>query len=182
MDEIELIHTVLEGNQTNFNLLIKRYESNVFRTAIGFLHNKEDAEEITQDVFIKVYQSLSTFSGKAAFSTWLYRITVNTSLNYLRKKKRKTFWIGLSEMLQIPSKDKPAETVITAQSEKTIIQQAIDKLPEKQRQAFVLSRYEELPQKQVADIMRISEGAVEQLILRAKSNLKKKLEKELEWP
>ena len=105
MHEVELIQSILYGNQQNFKLLIKKYEANVFRTAIGFLHNKQDAEEITQDVFVKVYQSLSSFRGKAAFSTWLYRITVNTCLNYLRKKKRRGFWIGLSDLLQIPSKD-----------------------------------------------------------------------------
>ncbi|MBK8785060.1 MAG: RNA polymerase sigma factor [Chitinophagaceae bacterium] len=182
MHESELIQSILDGNQQDFKLLIKKYETNVFRAAIGFLHNKQDAEEITQDVFVKVYQSLSSFKGKAAFSTWLYRITVNTSLNYLRKKKRRGFWIGLSDLLQIPSKDKQTETIITERSEKIIIQHAIDKLPEKQRLAFVLSRYEELPQRQVAEIMKITEGAVEQLILRAKSNLKKKFEKELEWP
>jgi RNA polymerase sigma-70 factor (ECF subfamily) len=182
MHEVELIQSILDGNQQDFKLLIKKFEVNVFRTAIGFLHNKQDAEEITQDVFLKAYQSLSSFRGKAAFSTWLYRITVNTSLNYLRKKKRKGFWIGLSDFLQIPSKDKQAETIITERLEKTIIQQAIDNLPEKQRLAFVFTRYEELPQKQVAEIMKISEGAVEQLLLRAKNNLKKKLEKEMEWP
>ena len=81
MHESELIQSILDGNQQDFKLLIKKYETNVFRAAIGFLHNKQDAEEITQDVFVKVYQSLSSFKGKAAFSTWLYRITVNTSLN-----------------------------------------------------------------------------------------------------
>ncbi|MGZ5245010.1 MAG: RNA polymerase sigma factor [Bacteroidia bacterium] len=162
--------------------MIKKYEANVFRTAIGFIHNKQDAEEITQDVFLKVYQSLSSLSGKGAFSVWLYRITVNTSLNYLRKKKRRGLWVLFTDLLQIPSKAKPAEAIITEKLEKTIIQQAIDKLPEKQRLAFILSRYEELPQRQVAEIMQISEGAVEQLIVRAKNNLKKKLEKDLERP
>ena len=179
MDEYELIQSILSGNQQDFKLLIKKYEANVFRTAIGFLHNKQDAEDITQDVFIKVYQSLSSFNGKAAFSTWLYRITVNSSLNFLRKKKRRGFWVALSELIQIPSKDKPGEIVLT---EKAIIQQAIDDLPDKQRKAFVLSRYEELPHIQIAEIMKITEGAVEQLLHRAKINLKKVLEKNLERP
>lgn len=178
MDEVELIQHILHQNHEDYAILIKRYQVNVFRTAIGLLHNKEDAEEITQDVFIKAYQSLASFNAKAAFSTWLYRITVNMSLNFLRKKKRKTFWTGLTEVLQLASKDKSAETIITERSENAVIQQALDTLPEKQRLAFVFARYEELPQKQVAEIMHISEGAVEQLLLRAKLNLKKILEKE----
>ncbi|MBL7739277.1 MAG: sigma-70 family RNA polymerase sigma factor [Chitinophagaceae bacterium] len=182
MDELELIRRVLEGNQQDFSLLIKKYEANVFRTAMGLLHSKEDAEEITQDVFLKVYQSLSSFNGRSAFSTWLYRITINSSINFLRKKKRRGFWTSLSDLLQIASNDRQAETIMTEKTEKAVIRQAINSLPEKQRLAFVLTKYEELPQKHVADIMRLSEGAVEQLILRAKSNLRKKLEKELEEP
>jgi RNA polymerase sigma-70 factor (ECF subfamily) len=178
MDEIELINQILKGNQQAYTILIKQYQANVFRTAMGLLHNKEDAEEITQDVFVKVYQSLSSFNGKSAFSTWLYRITVNTSLNYLRNKKHKRFWAGLSDILQVASKDKSAEAILTERSENAVIQQALDALPEKQRLVFVFTKYEELPQKQVAEIMNISEGAVEQLIIRAKTNLKKTLEKE----
>jgi RNA polymerase sigma-70 factor, ECF subfamily len=180
MHEAELIHSILEGNQQNYAILIKQYQANVFRTAMGLLHNKEDAEEITQDVFVKVYQSLSSFNGKAAFSTWLYRITVNTSLNYLQKKKRRRFWVGLSDILQVASKDKSVETIITERSENELVQQALDALPEKQRLAFVFTKYEELPQKQVAEIMNISPGAVEQLLLRAKVNLKKILEIKLD--
>ncbi len=179
MDEAELINSILNGNQQDFVLLLKKYQTGVFRTSMGLIHNTEDAEEITQDVFVKVYQLLSSFNGKAAFSTWLYRIAVNTSLNFLRKKKRKNFWIGLTDILQFASTDKSIETIITERSDKAIIQQALDALPEKQRLAFVFAKYEEMPQKQVADIMNISEGAVEQLLIRAKSNLKKILEKEL---
>lgn len=183
MQDIEMIQSILRGNKQDFGSLIKKYEKNVFRTAIGFLHNNEDAEDITQDVFVKIYQSLSSFNGKSAFSTWLYRITVNTSLNYLRKKKRRNLWVQLSDLLlQIPSTDKSPELYLSEKSEKATIQIAIDSLPEKQQQAFVLTRYEELPQKQVAEIMKISVGAVEQLILRAQNNLKKRLEKELERP
>ena len=178
MDDVELIHQILNGNQQDYSILIRQYQASVFRTAMGLLHNKEDAEEIAQDVFVKVYQSLSSYNGKAAFSTWLYRITVNTSLNFLRKKKRKTFWAALADMLQVASNDKSAEALLTERSDNAVIQQALDALPEKQRLAFVFTKYEELPQRQVAEIMNISEGAVEQLVIRAKNNLKKILEKE----
>lgn len=182
MNDGELIHSILQGNQRDYERLIQKYHPNVFRTAMGLLHNKEDAEELTQDVFIKVYQSLSTFAGKAAFSTWLYRITVNTGLTYLRKKKRQRIWVSLSSLFQQPSADKQPEVLVTEKSEREIIQQAIESLQQKQRIAFVLAKYEELPQKQVALVMGISEGAVEQLLLRAKYNLKKILGKKLPLP
>lgn len=175
MQDFDLIDSVVEGNQKDFERLIKIYESNVFRMSIGLLHNKEDAEEVTQDVFLKLYRSLSTFNKKSAFSTWLYRLTINTCINFIKKKKRKHFWTGLSEVFQLSYKEASAETRMIQTSENEIIKNAIDGLPHKQRLAFVLTKYEELPQKQVAAIMKLSEGAVEQLVSRAKNNLRKKL-------
>lgn len=175
MQDFDLIDSILSGNQKDFERLIKIYESNVFRVSMGLLHNKEDAEEVTQDVFLKLYHSLSTFNKKSAFSTWLYRLTINTCLNFLRRKKTKLFWTGLSEIFQISSKEASAETRMINRSEGEMIRRAIDGLPHKQRLAFVLTKYEELPQKEVAAIMNLSEGAVEQLVLRAKNNLRKNL-------
>ena len=177
MDDTELIQNVLHGNQRDFERLVEKYQSAVFRIAIGLLHNKEDAEEIVQDVFIKVYKSLSSFDAKAAFSTWLYRVTVNASLNVLRKKKRQKLWVELSDILQLRSKEKQADTLLIEQSDNDLIYQAMNELPAMQRVAFVLSKYEELPQAKVAEILHLSTGAVEQLIYRAKRNLKQKLEK-----
>lgn len=182
MQDVELIQSILGGNTRNYEQLVKKYQTNVFRTVIGMLHNKEDAEEITQDVFIKVYNSLSSFSGKSAFSTWLYRITINTSISHLRKKKRRGLWVELTNFFQFQSKEKPAETVLTEKNDKILIQQAIDSLPDKQKLAFVLTKHEELPQRQVAEIMEITEGAVEQLVVRAKANLRKKLETDIRNP
>lgn len=182
MQDVELIQSVLSGNQRNYEQLVKKYQTNVFRTAIGLLHNKEDAEEVTQDVFIKVFHSLSSFAGKSAFSTWLYRITINTSISYLRKKKRKGFWVELTGLFQAQSKEKHGEDIVNEKAERVLIQTAIDTLPDKQKLAFVLTKYEDLPQRQVAEIMEVSEGAVEQLVVRAKANLRKKLETAIRNP
>lgn len=182
MQDEELVHSILKGNQRDYERLILKYQSNVFRTAMGLLHNREDAEDITQDVFIKVFQSLRDFGGKAAFSTWLYRITINTSLNFIRKKKRQKLWLSLVAAFQQPSSGKQPDALIIEKSEREIIRNGIEHLREKQRIAFVLSKYEELSQKEVAAIMGISEGAVEQLLIRAKYNLKKKLENIIQRP
>lgn len=177
MDEYTLIQNILKGNPAEFERLIKIYQPNVFRTAMGLLHNKEDAEEITQDVFLKVYDSLPLFNQKAALSTWIYRVTINTSLNFLKKKKGNRLLVGLSALLGLASKEKQSEKLVTDKEEKDSIRKAMQELPGKQRLAFVLTKYEELPQRQVAEIMQISEGAVEQLVIRARNNLRKKLEK-----
>ncbi len=180
MHDEELIKSILNGERFGMKQLMEKYQPNVFRIAVGFVHNRDDADEIVQDVFVKVYQSLSAFNGKSAFSTWLYRISVNTSINYLRKQKRTGFWTSITELVQITSKEKAAETKLVEKSNAEMIRAAINALPVKQRIAFILMKYEELPQKEVAAVMHISEGAVEQLVHRARNNLKKNLENKLE--
>lgn len=175
MQDFDLIDSIIAGNQKDFERLITKYQPNVFRVSIGLLHNKEDAEEVTQDVFLKLYYSLGGFNKRSSFSTWLYRLTVNTTLNFLRRKERRRSWTRLSGIFQLSTTDSSPERRMVTHSDSELIRQAIDSLPEKQRLAFVLTKYEELSQKEVAPIMNISEGAVEQLVLRAKNNLRKKL-------
>ena len=177
MEEAESIKSILAGHTAEFTHLVKAYETSVFRIVMGFVHQKEDAEDITQEVFVKAFQSLDRFAGRSSFSTWLYRIAIHTSLNELKRRKRRTLWSMAADMLQLPSTNKNPEQALAEKTEQDEIRKAIDRLPEKQRMAFILSRYEELPQRDVALIMEISEGAVEQLLLRARDNLKKTLQR-----
>jgi RNA polymerase sigma-70 factor, ECF subfamily len=175
MQDFDLIDSVLDGNLKDFELLINKYQPSIFRLSIGLLHNREDAEELTQDVFVKLYHSLSTFNKRSAFSTWLYRLTINTCLNALKRKKKRQFWTVLSETLRFSSNEVSAEAAMINRSDDELIRQAIDNLPLKQRVAFIMTKYEDLPQREVATIMKLTEGSVEQLVLRAKTNLRKKL-------
>ena len=175
MSDEQLINDIISGNHAAFKSLMEKYQQQVFRTVMGFVHTKEDAEEVTQDVFIRIYQSLSTFQHNAEFSTWLYRITVNASLNALRSNRKNRLLQSLETIFSLRSEEKtPLEELEYAERNKRI-GEAIDSLPEKQRTAFILSRYEELPQKKIAAVMNRSEGAIEQLLQRAKENLQKKL-------
>lgn len=175
MSDEQLIREITAGNDAAFRTLMERYQRQVFRTVMGFVHMKEDAEDITQEVFIRVYQSLHTFQGESEFSTWLYRITVNMSLNFLRSNRKKRVLQSLETLFTLRSEEKsPLEELESAERDRRI-RKAIDTLPERQRMAFILSRYEELPQKKIAAVMNRSEGAVEQLLQRAKENLQKKL-------
>ncbi len=156
----------------------------IFRTCMGFLHNKEEAEDLAQEVFIQAYQSLERFRGNAAFSTWLYRIAVNASLNKLRKNRGNLLFRKIESAFNrekdtvysfpVPLADNPENLLITAEHREWV-KKALDSLPEKQRTAIVLSQYDELPQKEIAAIMKITEGAVEALIQRAKANLRIRL-------
>ncbi|MDY0098147.1 MAG: sigma-70 family RNA polymerase sigma factor [Bacteroidales bacterium] len=184
MDDKDAIALILKGDREKFRLLVEKYQQMVFRTCLGFVHNKEDADDLTQDVFIRAYQSLSRFKGNSAFSTWLYRIAVNASLNRIRKSPLNILFrkpgdtsANIKEednFYHLKDEDNP-EKILIRQEHVKMVHRALESLPENQRTAMVLSKYDELPQKEIAEIMKISEGAVEALLQRAKKNLREKL-------
>ena len=88
MNEIEFIQSLQQGNQQAFAELVELYKNKIFNTAIGILQNEHDAEEIAQEVFIEVFRSIKNFKNDSSLSTWIYRITVNKSLDHIRKSKR----------------------------------------------------------------------------------------------
>lgn len=180
MTDLEIINQVKAGDTEKFGLLVDKYQKMVFSTCIGYVHEKEDADDLTQEVFINAYQALPTFRGKSAFSTWLYRIAVNASLNHGRKKEPHGLLTRITsvfsrqgvneQVIEVSDTDNPEESLIR-QEEIEKLGRAIDSLPEKQRTAIILSKYEELSQREIAEIMDTTEGAVEALIQRAKANL-----------
>lgn len=184
MTDKEIINLILQGDLEKFSLLVERYQQMVFRTCMGFLHNKDDADDLTQEIFIRVYQSLPGFRNKSSFSTWLYRISINASLNTVRKSSGNPFIQSINRIFgsgenihsefDIPAMENP-ESIIIKNEHRIWVQKALDTLPENQRTAIILSKYDDLSQKEIAEIMNTTEGAVEALIQRAKSNLRKKL-------
>jgi RNA polymerase sigma-70 factor (ECF subfamily) len=184
MTDSEIIRLILNGDRQVFRMLVEKHQSMVFRTCMGFLHNKDDADDLTQEVFIQAYQSLKGFEGESAFSTWIYRIAVNASLNKVRKNSVNHIMFRLDALfgtarekenpLPVFDNENPESILIRNENDK-LVQKALDSLPENQRTAMVLSKYDDLSQKEIAEIMKTTEGAVESLIQRAKSNLKKKL-------
>ena len=174
--DLELIQSIAKGDQDAFRSFYKMFVAKVYNTALSFTKNEQEAEEITQDVFTKVFQNAHQFKGDSSPSTWVYRITVNTSLNLVKKKKRFSF-LSLSQTpAEIPAFDHPG--ILLEQKEKArLLFQVIDTLPDNQKTAFILSFVEELPRQEVADIMQLSLKAVESLLQRAKKNLRKELGK-----
>ncbi len=184
MTDNEVIKLILQGDKEKFRKLVEQYQQMVFRTCMGFLHNKDDADDLTQDVFIQAYQSLHRFKGDSAFSTWLYRIAVNASLNKIRKSPLKLilqrfdnstgFKNETEKYLSVSTEEDP-ENILIRQEHIEWVRRALDTLPENQRTAIVLSKYDDLSQKEIAEIMNTTEGAVEALMQRAKKNLREKL-------
>jgi RNA polymerase sigma-70 factor (ECF subfamily) len=183
MDDNEIIRLILKGERQIFRMLVEKHQSMVFRTCMGFLHDKDDADDLTQDIFVRAYQSLQSFKGEASFSTWIYRIAVNASLNRVRKNSGSPIFQRIDSYFQSDKEKEISplfdtanpESILISQENNKLVQNALDSLPENQRTAIILSKYDELPQKEIAEIMKTTEGAVEALIQRAKSNLRIKL-------
>ena len=182
MTEQQLIHALQAGNEPAFRVLVDTYKDRLYHTILGFVPNTEDAEDMLQDVFVKVYENIAAFKGDAMLSTWMYRIAVTHSLDAIRKKNRKKrsakvlSWFGLGD----DSYEMATETThpgILAENKELSVQlfNAMQQLPDNQRAAFVLQKIEGLNQQQIAEVLNVSIGAVESLLSRAKQNLKKSL-------
>ena len=184
MTDNDIIAQIVQGDRILYRKLVEKYQPMVFRTCMGFLHNKDDSDDLTQEVFIQAYQTLQGFKGDATFSTWIYRIAVNASLNKTRKSSKSLIVqrfetaFGSSKNKEfaypIPDSENP-ENILIRNEHREWVQKALNSLPENQRTAIVLSKYDDLSQKEIAEIMNTTEGAVEALMQRAKANLREKL-------
>jgi RNA polymerase sigma-70 factor, ECF subfamily len=183
MTEISFIQSIKNNEAESFRTLVAHYQDMIVNTCYGFVKNHMDAEDLAQEVFIEVYRSVDKFREDSKLSTWLYRIAVNKSIDFLRKQKRKS-WLGSiqsmfgGEKKAVVVKDKhqlnPQQT-LEQNERKLVLEAAIDKLAENQRIAFILHKYEDLNYKEVAEIMDLSLSSVESLMHRAKKNLQRLL-------
>jgi len=182
LNENELITLLKKKDREAFKEIVERWQNMVYNTAIGLLQNAEDAEDTAQEVFMQVYESISSFKGESKFSTWIYRITVSKSLDHLRKKKRKKRFAfiqrlyGKDEGLMIDPPDFFHPGVkIENKENAAILFKAIDQLPSNQKIAFILNKIENLSYKEISEVMKSSESSVDSLLQRAKKNLQKNL-------
>ena len=183
----DLIEELKRGSQEAFQSLVAQCSRHVISTCYAMLNSMEDAEDMAQDVFIEVYKSIRRFRNESDLNTWIYRIAINKSLDLLRKRKRRKMFSDLRGLFQ--EKVRPTSSPhqrLEEKERKEILLQQIGLLVEKQRIALILSQYERLSNKRVAEILGISEGAIEALLHRARANLRKNLalyfEKKAEHP
>lgn len=184
MTETEIIQKLQQGNEQAFKQLVENYQKLVVNTCFGMVHNTEDAEDIAQEVFIEVFRSIQNFRADSKISTWLYRIAVNRSLNFIRDNKRKKWYHSIEDIvkgkkqqlsaIQHGNNETPLSEMENSQRAR-IIHEAIDSLPENQKTAFTLNKYEDLSYKEISEVMDLSVSSVESLIHRAKIKLQKKL-------
>lgn len=165
-----------------FNQIYKEYSTLVYNLCLQYVQNVEDAEEITQDVFVKIHDSWSSFQYESALKTWIYRITINKSLDFLKAKRRKKRFAIIANLFtekneirfETPHFNHPGVTIENKEKLKLIFEK-INQLPDNQRTALILSKIEHKSQSEIADIMQLSTKAVESLVQRSKVNLQKLL-------
>lgn len=184
LSDTELITKFQTGDQESYVELISRYTEKVFNLALRLTRSQEDAEEVLQDVFLTVYRKIDKFEGKAAFSSWLYRITVNTAFMSLRKRKQhptvsmeeinpmvKESWTGNS------SEQSDVNYLSTRHQLREVVEGAISKLPEEYRAIFLLRDVDGLSNQEVGEILQLSVPAVKSRLHRSRLMLRRKLQR-----
>jgi RNA polymerase sigma-70 factor, ECF subfamily len=176
--EIGWMARVREGDMEAFRLLVEMHQARVIGTISKMLGSDAEAEDLAQQVFIRVWKSAPRYQPTAKFTTWLFRITRNLVFNELRRKRH---FAGQPEDLAEPVEraEREPDRVFLEGELQRAIQEAINQLPESQRMAIILRRYEELPYEEIAKVMGTSVPAVKSILFRARAELRERLEKYL---
>jgi RNA polymerase sigma factor (sigma-70 family) len=177
-----LVQKLIKGDVSVFAAIVDLYQDMVYNTALSIVQNEADADDITQEVFVQVHISVSSFKGDSKFSTWLYQITISKALDHEKKKKRKKRFGFVQSLFGNTSYNEPQLVefhhpgIQLEQKENAArLFNALKKIPEKQRIAFTLHKIEGQTYAATAAIMQVSVEAVESLLARAKANMKKEL-------
>ena len=180
LSDQELIQEVREGKRRAYTELMHRYQERVYWVARRIVGGHEDADDVTQETFVKAFLALGEFRGVSSFFTWLYRIAVNLSLNTIRKRQVLSY-LHESELLGrfLPSHDDPSERVEQEETA-TLLERAIAQLPEKQRAVFVLRYHDELSYEEIAKILKTSIGGLKANYFHALRKVREHLRNEIE--
>lgn len=168
-EDIFYIEKIKNGQTNYFSYLVERYQDIVFSIALKVLRNREDAEEMAQESFIKAYKSLHTFKGSAKFSTWIYRITYNTCISEVRKKKQ--HFVSTSD---VEIKDETEEfnlDGIPAENRAKVIKSAMDKLPEEEYTLVLLFYFKDQSIEEISKVAKLSESNTKVKLFRARKKL-----------
>jgi RNA polymerase sigma-70 factor (ECF subfamily) len=181
----ELLARVAEGDEYAFHILVNRHQTPVLNLTYRFLGDRQKSEDLAQETFFQVWWAAKTFRGKSKFTIWLYRICVNLCLNEIKSARRKK-WLQFFQNL--PDSKHPEdeslldeaqnpESLLLAHERSRQVSNALQSLPENQRIALILKRYEDFSYEEISRVLGCSIPAVESLLVRAKRSLQKKLEK-----
>ena len=182
LDDRALVARARKGDGAAFRVLVERYMKKVYAVALDMTGNHHDAEDISQEVFLKAFGALPRFCGRAGVSTWLYRMTINACIDRSRKKawmamkpKGVVFDEDMHQQMQSRGTLSHPENELERALLQQHIQQALGSLTERERAVFVLRHYHALPLKEIADCLNVTEGTVKSTLFRALKRLQEKL-------
>ncbi len=181
--DLELVQRVQRGDKSAFDLLVRKYQHKVVKLVMRYMRDPADAEDVSQEAFIKAYRALPNFRGDSAFYTWLYRIAINTAKNAIVARKRSPVEYDLDLQNTEDSYDmqgrladtETPEALVLTEEIRTIVNTAIDALPEDLRTAIVLRELEGLSYEEIAAAMECPVGTVRSRIFRAREAIDRKL-------
>ncbi|MGB5376959.1 MAG: sigma-70 family RNA polymerase sigma factor [Muriicola sp.] len=172
LEDSDLVSKTLQGDMKAFEVLVNRYKHMVFTLACRLLRNKEDAEEVAQDTFVKAFKALDAYAGDAKFSTWLYKIAYHHSLDHLRKKKRvlNTVSIDLNKPVALQVMNNVLEQ-LEQQDRSRLVKAAIDRLSEEDAAIVTLFYFEDLSIREIAEIVLLSPQTIKVRLYRGRKQL-----------
>lgn len=179
--DAELMLRVREGDTTSFALLLERHRNPVIHFLYRMVQNQAVAEELAQEVFLRVYRSRASYEPTARFTTWLFRIATHLALNQIRDRRHEKGAESLDDepregmMRQLADRTPGAEERLVREARLSEVRQAIETLPAKQKAAVLMHKYQELEYSQIAGVLGCSESAVKSLLFRAYETLRSRL-------
>ncbi len=187
LEDIKHIRLAIEGDQDAFSWLMKKYKGPLYNLIYRMVNEKNEVEDLVQEAFIKAFNSLKNYNQEFAFSTWLYRIAMNNTIDYLRKKKIETFSIYQEDdeeetnEYEIPDLTYSADAQLILEQRQQIINDAIDSLPEKYKKIIELRHKEELSYEEISEILHLPIGTVKAHLFRARELLNKFLKDKIRF-
>jgi RNA polymerase sigma-70 factor (ECF subfamily) len=169
--DLDLLNLVRRGDPAGATGLFEKYAEALLRFADRMLTNRAEAEEITQEVFLKMITRVEQYDGRAAVSSWLFAIAANACRDRLRRTRR-AIVVPLDAVAETPARGEPIENRLHERERRQAVRRALSKLSEEQREALVLARYHGMPYAEIARTLQITEGAVKTRIFRAMETLK----------
>ena len=174
MDELAVVARARKGDSAAFELLVERYQNQVYRLALRMCGNAHDAEEVAQEAFVAAWKGLPRFRGESKFSTWLYQLTSHAAVDYLRREKRHRGLDDIDEQTDLAAEGSPHEAAENAELAGQL-QAALQSLTPEHRQIFLLRQLQQLSYEEIAQTLGLEAGTVKSRLNRARKQLQQKL-------